>query len=351
MLGSQDTRRRLSTPVAVALISLLVLLVGGAYIVFFRGEWNPCVPLPEGETREECELFEAHRRFNHIIYSASPSSRSPVGAGLSNFDFNSHGINYRFFLDWVFYRHEIGAPLDAFDEFFMIQDAALNRRAFDWEEYAPPYDPERDPEVAAYVAWAVENYCIRSDPRCNPTTTTTSHDFRLALAEIYLAYRNSRESLPGEARVNFPEHPARLCTPHWSWELLAPLSPEAIVALVRAYSDPEYVLDMRGLLYRGDAWAHLDEIYENSLLQAGINPDSLPFFGDGHITRHFDGGCDRNLRPLLRSAYALDEPYIDVCEQQFSFLRNWLGAAALQDGRLLELVHPACPHPEFGDDS
>ena len=346
-------RAKVTIPKMVVAVLSVLLLSGGVLFVLLGRGGGVCNPPPEGESLEECELIEAHYRFAHIVHD-NPLNRDYPPSGLRLRYFNSHGIEYRFFLDWMLYRHETGADLDAFDEFFLIQDAARRRGGFNWREGPAPYDPEQDPEVAAYVAWAVENFCSHHNPRCNPPIgRTRGRDFMWALADIYMEYRNSREFLPGEPRVNYPEFPERLCTPLVSWELLAPLSPEAIVALVRAYSDPEYVLDLRGLLYRGDYWAHLDEIYANSLLRAGIDQDSLPFFGDGHLTRYFDGGCDEQLLVRLRDAYLQERSYIDICGRQLEYLSIWLSGSQLQDGTLLELLHPACPPPpeELGRDS
>ena len=325
---------------AAALILVLVTACSGG------AESEPCDPLPEGETLEECELAEAHWRFNHIIPGAYLRQREPRG-GLYISNFNSHGIDYQFFLSWLLYRHETGAELDAFDEFFLLQDAVMQRHTSpSWRDFPAPYDPENDPEIASYVAWAVENFHGGTNSRDNYDLTLQRWDFKNALAEIYLNYRNSREAMPGEARVNHPEYPIGPCTMFWPAEALAPLSPEAIIALVRAYSDSEYVLDMRGLLYRGGAMSHLDAIYANSLIQVGIDPDSLPFVGYG-LTRYFDSHCDSRLLSRLWGAHEQGESSVDICE-----VLLWRAESMSAEDRS-RLVHPVClAHGEdFGDGS
>lgn len=364
-LRARSARDKLSTPVMVTLISLLVLLSGVViFFVFFNdgAERAACDPPPEGQTLAECELEEAHWRFNHIAShdTFSRSWRHPMDDFPSS-NVNSHGIEYRHFLNWMHYRYESGAELDAFDEFFMIQDAIRTRLSGPgWREGPMPYTPESDPEVAAYVAWSVENFEHGPDLLSERGELILRRwDFANALARIFLEYRTSLEPASDEEWIAFmgEEGICGLLTRRSrQLDVLAPLSPEAIIALVRAYSDPEYVLDMRGLLDRGDdltQLSHLDEIYENSLHHAGINPHSLPLIG-GPLTRYFENACFPDLRRSLQSAYWDGETHIDICElQSSSFRSSWTGYPELLDRISMQHLHPACPHPaeEPGADS
>ena len=331
---------RLSVPWAVvAAITAALMLPFALASCASSDPIADCLALPDAPTLEQCETWEAHRRFNRLNWGGSLVIRAPVQIVHTN---NVHGIDSELYITYALFRLETGLDLD----FFALQDFAIQTHE-KWSRFDESllYNSGEHPELEALVEWAV---------RAGPSLFDRQWELRDSLTEIYLDYRSSRPSEPGEVRA---DSGVTVCGVHlnnlirdyrrdgFAWHPLRNLSPEAIDALVRAYADPDYVLDMRGLLYRGDAWADLDEIYHNSLREAGIDPGSLPLIGDG-LTRYADGQCGSWLENELRRVRNGGESSIDICEWQMSER----GMRAVDREQLL---HPACSAPgeESGDDS
>jgi hypothetical protein len=109
--------------------------------------------------------------------------------------------------------------------------------------------------------------------------------------------------------------------------------------------DETYVLDMRGLLYPGDRWNDLNEMYHDSLRAAGIDPQSLPLIDKG-LTRYVTGMCTDQLWFDLRRARTDGYSIIDICDWQSrrGFPREPLEIDA---DLAVPVLHPACPRPEL----
>ena len=225
-----------------------------------------------------------HRRYREIMGYYIPLPTYPGRV-------NQHGIIASIYERLLFYTYDTGVELS-------YEDAV----AF-FDEGCEPDGSVRmlrsglHPEIEAFVDW----YSTLPDAfGLGSTAERSAGQFQSRLSRAYLRQLELRgydwESLPRGGAVP---------------RSILGLSPDALRALVRMISDPDYDIDFDQFLVRGAHWDYLWPTYLDYLQRVGIDIDSLPpaplYWREPPLTSSIEGLVNPILYRLWRYYEGHDE--------------------------------------------
>jgi len=227
-------KRKIVVIVAGVLIILIPAIVFGINRLTEHLEYQRSRELIFGMERRERETYVrlnyAFLWGNHVTADTdrielwsewsinSYASYSPFGDGRG---LNSFGIDYASYLALKMYELET--------DIILSWETVLDYHS---QEFEPDgsrrlYNKGKHPEIEAFVEWMVEG----NRGGASATRDTAAWRFIRRLLDIYHYYNIAHED--------------------FTFARMASLSPQMLDALVRAYTDPDYVLDLTSLQQAG----------------------------------------------------------------------------------------------------
>ncbi|MCL2595224.1 MAG: hypothetical protein FWD83_06860 [Promicromonosporaceae bacterium] len=260
------------------------------------------------------DLTIGERRAWHRQADALPGPLLPPERNYrftSGVSVNAHGISHHDYLRLALYYIDTGNALS----YERLMEFYLNNKEPDGCQRL--YNSGAHPDIEAFVNWFVDAVQYERITTGNDRELYFRHD----LLNILLDYRDQNPMREGELPISRG----------YSHLGLRHLSPEALDALVRAYIDPNYSLDLTGLLYPGTGWVHIERLYAELLEIRGYIQNELPMIvplgreeEEGGFTRTIFGFSGIALLRQLSDSYLEDGGVAAMAAE-----REWV---ALQGG-------------------